>query len=66
MRTYTTASEEPPRPVDGSSMQTEMAGYMPARGDFSIEYDNYAETDLKHISFESEDEDPFERGRVYL
>ncbi|CAH1800378.1 unnamed protein product [Owenia fusiformis] len=51
-------SEDPPRPPQGSSMQTDMAGYMSARGDFTVEYANYAEHDLRDISFDDTEEDP--------
>ena len=57
------ACEEPLRPAEGSTLQTEMAGYMPARGDFTIEYDNYAESDIKDLNFDAEDEDDCEIGR---
>lgn len=49
-------SDDPPRAPDGSSSQQEMAGYMAARGDFSVEYDNYAELYVREIEF-SEDDD---------
>jgi len=46
-------SQCPPRP--GSSCPTEdelfSIGYMPARGDFSIESDNFAECDIKDVDF---------------
>ena len=45
------ACENPPRPVEGSALHIEMSGYLPARGDFTVEYDNYAEMSLKDISF---------------
>ncbi|XP_035234127.1 transcriptional adapter 2-alpha-like isoform X1 [Stegodyphus dumicola] len=51
----TTFSQDPPRPVIGSAMYQEMAGYMPARGDFSSEYDDYAELDIKDLSYEKDD-----------
>ncbi|KAK2161818.1 hypothetical protein LSH36_109g05045 [Paralvinella palmiformis] len=43
--------ENPPRPIEGSALHIEMSGYLPARGDFTVEYDNYAEMSLKDISF---------------
>lgn len=56
-------SEDPPRPPDGSPLCQEMAGYSAARGDFSVEHDNFAEMDICHLTFDSqetedEDEDP--------
>ena len=45
------ACENPPRPIEGSALHIEMSGYLPARGDFTVEYDNYAEMSLKDISF---------------
>uniref|UniRef100_A0A131XYL6 Transcriptional adapter n=1 Tax=Ixodes ricinus TaxID=34613 RepID=A0A131XYL6_IXORI len=44
-------SGDPPRPALCSQQQTDMAGYMPARGDFSCEFDNYAEMDLTDLDF---------------
>ncbi|XP_001623580.2 transcriptional adapter 2-alpha isoform X2 [Nematostella vectensis] len=46
-------SEDPPRPPMDSVRSIELAGYMPCRGDFEVEYDNYAEFDIKDISFEN-------------
>jgi len=43
--------ESPPRPADSSAMQLEMSGYVPPRGDFTTEFDNFAELDLKEIKF---------------
>ena len=54
-------SEDPPRPSDGSLLNQEMSGYMPARGDFTVEYDNHAEHDLKDMDF-PEDDDQVIRG----
>jgi len=47
-----------PRP-DGSSPDDPLysSGYMPARGDFLIEYDNFAECDIKEVDFDSNEED---------
>ena len=49
------ASEDPPRPKDESSQTIDMAQYMPCRGDFNIEYDNFAECDIKDVEFDYED-----------
>lgn len=45
-------SEDPPRPPEGSAMCTDMAGYSAARGDFSVEYDNFAEMDICNMTFD--------------
>uniref|UniRef100_A0A8C5DRV5 Transcriptional adapter n=1 Tax=Gouania willdenowi TaxID=441366 RepID=A0A8C5DRV5_GOUWI len=50
-------SDDPPRPTFDSVMSRDMAGYMPARADF-MEFDNYAEWDLKDIDFVDDDSDP--------
>ena len=50
-------SENPPRPLDGSALQLEMSGYMPARGDFTVEYNNYAEMNMRDILLD-DDGDP--------
>ena len=57
------ACEEPPRPAEGSLYQLEMSGYLAARGDFTHEYDNFAEMDLREIAFNPE-EDPAEKGEL--
>ncbi|KAK8766743.1 hypothetical protein V5799_006481 [Amblyomma americanum] len=44
-------SGDPPRPVLCSQQQVDMAGYMAARGDFSHEFDNYAEMDMTELDF---------------
>lgn len=49
------AMEDPPRPPMDSARSLEMSGYMPCRGDFDVEYDNYAEVDIKDIEFSSSD-----------
>lgn len=50
--TYKTlAVDDPPRPTVGSQLYREMAGYMPARGDFTAEYDDYAESDICKMEF---------------
>ena len=51
------ASDDPPRPAPMSEMASEMAGYMPCRGDFDIEFDNFAETLIKDIEFCDDDDD---------
>lgn len=50
-------SEDPPRPVLCSQQQSEMAGYMAARGDFSHEFDNYAEMDIAELDFDQCEDD---------
>ncbi|KAG8186592.1 hypothetical protein JTE90_019914 [Oedothorax gibbosus] len=52
----TTLSQDPPRPVVGSILYQDMAGYMPARGDFAYEYDDFAEMDIKDLAFEDDDD----------
>ena len=47
--------EDPPRPADGSTLQMDMSGYSPARGDFTVEHDNYAEMDLRDMNFSATD-----------
>ena len=54
-------SEDPPRPQENSLFQNEMSGYMPARGDFSTEYDNFAESNIKEVAFKK-NQGNFERG----
>uniref|UniRef100_A0A3P9BLU4 Transcriptional adapter 2-alpha n=1 Tax=Maylandia zebra TaxID=106582 RepID=A0A3P9BLU4_9CICH len=49
-------SDDPPRPTFDSVLSRDMAGYMPARADF-MEFDNYAEWDLKDIDFVDDDSD---------
>lgn len=51
------ASEDPPRPQMDSAKSFEMSGYMPCRGDFEVEYDNYAEVDIKDIEFDTSESD---------
>ncbi|GFU37074.1 transcriptional adapter 2-alpha [Nephila pilipes] len=51
----TTFSQDPPRPIVGSTLYQEMAGYMPSRGDFSFEHDDFAELDIKDLKFEDND-----------
>ncbi|KAI8491403.1 Transcriptional adapter 2-alpha [Branchiostoma belcheri] len=50
-------SEDPPRPAADSARAVEMAGYMPARGDFTEEFNNFAEWDIKDIYFLDDDDD---------
>nr|XP_006813814.1 PREDICTED: transcriptional adapter 2-alpha-like [Saccoglossus kowalevskii] len=49
-------SEDPPRPAKDSQRATDMAGYIAARGDFTEEYDNYVEWDVKDVYFADDDE----------
>ena len=58
-------SENPPRPGDNSLVNSEMAGYMPGRGDFMTEYDNFLEMDLRNMEFNREEMDPLEIGRQF-
>ncbi|XP_033743999.1 transcriptional adapter 2-alpha-like isoform X1 [Pecten maximus] len=48
--------DDPPRFPDTSVVQQEMGGYMAARGDFNIEYDNFQELEIQSISFDEEEE----------
>ena len=50
-------SEDPPRPFPMSDAAMELSGYMPCRGDFDVEYDNYAETSIKDIEFTDSDDE---------
>ncbi|PIK52585.1 putative transcriptional adapter 2-alpha isoform X2 [Apostichopus japonicus] len=50
------ACEDPPRPIGDSQRSADMAGYMPARSDYTKEYDNGAEWDIKDIYFQGEEE----------
>lgn len=45
------ASDDPPRPAEGSALQKDMAGYSAARGDFAVEHNDYAELDIKDMEF---------------
>ncbi|PNF16472.1 Transcriptional adapter 2-alpha [Cryptotermes secundus] len=52
--------EEPPRYLPGSNRYRALGGYNAARGDFDIEYDNYAETYVSQLDFSTfEPEDPY-------
>ncbi|GFS34579.1 transcriptional adapter 2-alpha [Trichonephila inaurata madagascariensis] len=53
--TCTSFSQDPPRPIVGSTLYQEMAGYMPCRGDFSYEHDDFAELDIKDLKIEDND-----------
>jgi transcriptional adapter 2-alpha len=44
-------TEQPPRYFPGSSSYRTLGGYNAARGDFEIEYDNYAETTISQLDF---------------
>ena len=48
-------TEDPPRPKDDPSQAIDMAQYMPCRGDFNVEYDNFAECDIKDVEFDCGD-----------
>eukprot|EP00118_Oscarella_pearsei_P016895 m.164777 g.164777 ORF g.164777 m.164777 type:complete len:443 (+) comp38886_c2_seq24:120-1448(+) len=48
-------SHDPPRPAMGTPQSAEMAGYMPWRGDFQIEYRDSAEQVLRDLSFSDDD-----------
>lgn len=50
-------ADDPPRPKDEPGQAMDMAQYMPCRGEFNIEYDNFAECDIKDIEFDSDDTD---------
>ena len=54
--------EAPPRPADNSGLQIDMSLYSAARGDFGVEYDNYAELDLKNIDFQPDENDTLSEG----
>lgn len=49
-------NEDPPRPAEGSSQQQELSGYSPARGDFAIEHNNYAELDVREMTVDPDDD----------
>jgi len=53
-------TDEPPRYLPGSSSYRALGGYNAARGDFEIEYDNYAETTVSQLDFST-----FEPGDPY-
>ncbi|XP_069690195.1 transcriptional adapter 2-alpha [Periplaneta americana] len=46
-------TEEPPRYLPGSNSYRALGGYNAARGDFEIEYDNYAETPVSLLDISS-------------
>ena len=60
------AADKPPRPAENSLLQIEMSQYAAARGDFGLEFDNFAELDIKEVDFEElessddEDEEPMD------
>ena len=62
------AADKPPRPAENSLLQIEMSQYAAARGDFGLEFDNFAELDIKEVDFEElessddEDEEQMEDG----
>ncbi len=49
--------DNPPRPLPHTDMALELAGYMPGRGDFNTEYDDFAETLIKDVEFDGDDDD---------
>lgn len=53
------AADDPPRPsLHGDSVKDLMLiGYMPARGDFNVDYDNYAEMEICNIESSSTEDD---------
>ena len=63
---FPSVCEDPPRPPDDSPLQLEMSGYMAARGDFTLEYDNFAEHDIRDMDFDTlrYDEDEVEKGKL--
>jgi transcriptional adapter 2-alpha len=53
-------TELPPRYLPGSSSYRALGGYNAARGDFEIEYDNYAETTISQLDASTfEPDDPY-------
>jgi transcriptional adapter 2-alpha len=53
-------TELPPRYLPGSSSYRALGGYNAARGDFEIEYDNYAETTISQLDVSTfELDDPY-------
>ncbi len=59
------ASDDPPRPAEGSALQKDMAGYSAARGDFAVEHNDYAELDIKDMEF-SDCDDAVEKRKFLL
>ena len=52
---------DPPRPALGSQQSNDMAGYLPWRGEFQVEYDDNGDFVLQDMSFDDIDT-PLERG----
>ncbi|XP_021920750.1 transcriptional adapter 2-alpha-like [Zootermopsis nevadensis] len=53
-------TELPPRYLPGSSSYRALGGYNAARGDFDVEYDNYAETTVSQLDVSTfEPDDPY-------
>lgn len=48
-------SDDPPRPQEDCSQVVDLASYMPCRGDFNEEHDNFAEADVKDVSLDPQD-----------
>ncbi|XP_071522128.1 transcriptional adapter 2-alpha isoform X2 [Panulirus ornatus] len=57
---YVGGTDDPPRPLPGTSSYRDMAGYNAARGDFDVEHDNTAEVDIQDLDLKlfEEDEKP--------
>lgn len=48
-------SNDPPRPREDCSQATDLASYMPCRGDFNEEHDNFAEFDVNDVTLDPQD-----------
>lgn len=51
--------------MSGTPWSMELAGYEPARSEFAVEFDNFAEVDIRGIHFteSTDDEDECEVGK---
>jgi len=49
--------DDPPRYQDSSVAFQEMGGYMAARGDFNVEYDQFSELEILSLSFDETEEE---------
>jgi len=65
-------SDNPPRPMEGSSLWTDMGGYSAARCDFNTEHNNFVEMDVCSMTFgndnqvwKEEDEVPISDRQLY-
>ncbi|ROT81338.1 Transcriptional adapter 2-alpha [Penaeus vannamei] len=58
--TYEGGGDDPPRPLPGTAACRDMAGYNAARGDFDIEHDHGAESDIQDLDLKlfEDDEKP--------